>query len=404
MAMKVLRWLMRPGSRWNHLSQVPFRRVAILLTAVFVLFSVIGFYGDIMEGGTAPYALVLTIAVYTGVNAAVWVLIVARLPVLFIFLMMAKEAFIPIGPFLHDRVKNTFHPPPVAAETGLHFAGTAILIAVIVSYTLFSIYMGMAGREVFRLQTELDLAQSIQKTLVPPISKTTRCFEIYGISRPSDKVGGDLVDVVELPGGDTVAYLADIAGHGLQAGILMGMLKTAARMALASRNDGDGAGTLSRLMLRINVVLPQVKEAHMFATLTALRLNQDGLAFYGMAASPPLLHWRAGGKGMACLEEEQFPLGLLKVDEFPAGRLAMEPGDLVVVATDGILEVNAKGKAGNGRGANAGGEYGVEALQRLISENVKLPLPELASAILEEVRLYGKQLDDQTLLLVRRVG
>jgi serine phosphatase RsbU (regulator of sigma subunit) len=397
MAMKVFRWLMRPGTRWNHLGKVPWRRVSVLLGAVFLLFSVIGFYDDIMHGGTAPYALVLTIATYAGLNAVVWVIIVARLPVIFIFLMTAKEMFVPAGNYLNDFVLNTFHPPPVAAETGLHFAASAIMFAVLGSYVLFSMYMGMAGREVFRLQNELDLAHSIQKTLVPPISKKTRCFEIYGISRPSDKVGGDLVDVVELPGGDTVAYLADIAGHGLQAGILMGMLKTAARMALASRNDGDGAGTLSRLMLRINVVLPQVKEAHMFATLTALRLNQDGLAFYGMAASPPLLHWRAGGKGMECVEEQQFPLGLLKVEEFPAGRLAMEPGDLVVVATDGILEVNAKsGRAGN--------EYGIEALQRLVSEHVELPLPELASAILEEVRLFGKQVDDQTLLLVRRVG
>jgi serine phosphatase RsbU (regulator of sigma subunit) len=64
---------------------------------------------------------------------------------------------------------------------------------------------------------------------------------------PSDKVGGDLVDVVELCGGDTVAYLADIAGHGLQAGILMGMLKTAARTVLT---DSE------RLRRRIAVLCP----------------------------------------------------------------------------------------------------------------------------------------------------
>ena len=73
--------------------------------------------------------------------------------------------------------------------------------------------MALTGKETYRLRTELTLAQGIQKTLVPPVHLHTAYFEIYGISEPSDKVGGDLVDVVQLPNGDAVAYLADIAGH-----------------------------------------------------------------------------------------------------------------------------------------------------------------------------------------------
>jgi serine phosphatase RsbU (regulator of sigma subunit) len=258
--------------------------------------------------------------------------------------------------------------------------------------------MGFAGKEIFRIKTELQLAQSIQKTLVPPLSVDTSRFEIFGISEPSEKVGGDLVDVVEFKDGDVIAYVADIAGHGLQAGILMGMLKTAARTALTDAGQEHPDGTvLSVLMQRLNLVLPQVKESHMYATFTALRLNADGQAFYGLAGSPPLLHWRVAQKCILRIEEQQFPLGLLPVPHFGTSRLEMAAGDIAVVATDGILEVTSNAKASRGV------EYGVDALETLISGHADLPLSHLAAFILQTVRSYGKQLDDQTLLLVRRV-
>jgi len=152
------------------------------------------------------------------------------------------------------------------------------------------------------------------------------------------------------------------------------------------------------LMQRLNLVLPQVKEAHMYATFTALRLNADGQAFYGMAAGPPLLHWSAATKSMRRVEEEQFPLGLLPVPHFPSSRLVMAAGDIVVIATDGILEVTSQIKSENHA------EYGAKALEVLIAEHADKPLPEIAATILETVRRYGRQLDDQTLLLVRRNG
>jgi serine phosphatase RsbU (regulator of sigma subunit) len=276
------------------------------------------------------------------------------------------------------------------------------MFLVVSSYILMARYMGVTGKESVRVKNELALAHSIQKTLVPPVSFTSACFEVYGISEPSEKVGGDLVDVVQLAGGDTVAYLADIAGHGLQAGILMGMLKTSARTALTDGNGAVDGAVLSMLMQRLNTVLPQVKEAHMYATFTGLRLNADGQTFFGMAASPPLLHWSAARRAMSRIEEQQFPLGLLPVSDFPASRLGMEPGDLVVVATDGILEVTARQTNAAKRTKDDAVEYGAAGLEALVAREGDKPLPELAASILKAVRGYGAQFDDQTLLLVRR--
>jgi len=393
----VWHWLKVKPDRWGHLQNVPMGQLWTLLVAVFLLFSVLGFYIDVVSGGTVPYALVILYAILSGLNSMAWVLTLAKLPRIFIGILIVYEFFNgKTNAVMAHWLTRILHPPDTTPSAGLHFAGTAILILVITSYSLFTRYMGITGKEAYRIKNELELAHSIQKTLVPPITRSTRCFEIYGVSEPSEKVGGDLVDVVELPGGDTVAYLADIAGHGLQAGILMGMLKTAARTALSDEDGQDGGKTLSSLMERLNEVLPQVKEAHMYATFTGLRLNLDGRSFYGMAASPPLIHWSAAKGSIERVEEEQFPLGLLTVAEFPSNVFTMGEGDVVLIATDGILEVNSRVKA------QAEDQFGVEALEAVLARNAELALPELAELVLTTVRSYGRQLDDQTLLLVRR--
>jgi serine phosphatase RsbU (regulator of sigma subunit) len=369
----------------------------MLLTGVFLLFSVIGFYTDLMHGGTVPYAIVLAIAVCSGICAVLWILTLARLRIYWVFVLAGLQTIPPWLSYLTNWIMHTFHPAVPAAEAGIHFAANGILAAVASSYFFLGNHMRVSGRETLLIRNELQLAHGIQKTLVPPIHRTTASFEIYGLSVPSEKVGGDLVDVVDLPGGDIVAYLADIAGHGLQAGILMGMLKTSARTVLAG-GGLDGGAMLSNLMQTLNQVLPQVKEAHMYATFTALRLNADGSVFCGMAASPPVLHFKALTGQVEYIEREQFPLGLLPVTGFPADRLELAQGDLLVIATDGILEVAASAR--NAHGA----EFGAEALSRVVAAHAEAGLPTLAQTILQTVHSFGKQLDDQTLLLVRRAA
>jgi hypothetical protein len=386
-------WLKRRPKRWVHLDGIPLLQLSVYLLAVFFLFSVVGFYADIMSGGHQQYAVVFVSAIFSGLNAAIWILFFARLANIWIVLLCILQFFSPRTNInLAQWVASLKLPAPLSAPASVQFAATAILIAVFLSYVCFVIYIRSTGRESYRLKTELALAHNIQKTLVPVISQKVSSFEVFGISEPSEKVGGDLVDLVELPSGDSVAYLADIAGHGLQAGILMGMLKTAVRTALMSEADPD-EGVLSMLMARLNSVLPQVKEAQMYATFTGLRLNRNGQLSYGMAASPPLLHWSASTGRIDRIQEEQFPLGLLEVNDFFARKLSAESGDIMLVATDGVYEVCS------GRDE----EFGMDALERLLVGHATKPLSELASLILQAARLYGKQVDDQTLLLVRKM-
>ena len=362
--------------------------------AVFFLFCLIGFFDDLIDLGTIPYATTVVIAVVSGLDAVLWLISFNLLPWPTVIGLVALQ--VAMGPLLSHLAAWMGHAfrlstPPQAA--GIHFAAICTLATSITSYVFFVLFIRGQGRETGRIRNELELAHGIQKTLVPPVLLRTARFEVYGISQPSEQVGGDLVDAVELSNGDIIAYVADIAGHGLSAGILMGMLKTAARTALLDAGEGPPAASLPALLEKLNRVLPEVKEPQMYATLTAFRLNADGRAWYAMAASPPVLHWRAHGIAPRLIEEEQYPLGLLPVSGFGGEPMETGPGDLIVVATDGVLEVCSPQQQ----------EFGIERVQTAIEAEARGPLAQVADRILRDARAFGPQADDQTLLVIRRL-
>jgi hypothetical protein len=385
-------WYWRPVTRWGALRAIPLSRLWVLLLAAFLLFSIPGFYSDIMSHGVFPYAVAFAVAAITGLNAALWIFTFARLSVAAIPVLIALQFFLgTIIRFVAQGIAEMFHPQAVSSEHGIRFAATCMLYASIASYIAFVSFIRTEGKHSLRIQNELDLAHSIQRTLVPTLEIRTPRFELYGISQPSEQVGGDLVDAVSLPSGDVVAFLADITGHGLSASILMGRLKTAARTALLDAEERDPKDTIPLLLQRLNTVLPQVKEPAMFATFTGFRLGADGNVYCALAASPPVVHWHASGRRVSQFEEAQFPVGLMPVPEFDGFALDAAAGDLFVVATDGVLEVADK----------SGEEFGVERLNDIIAAGPQDPLPQLAARILTAARGFGRQLDDQTLLLVR---
>src|SRR3984885_348845 len=266
-------WYRRTSTRWIHFRSVPMKRLWVLIVADFLLFSAIGFYVDLMYRGALPYVVVLTIAVCVGLNAALWIIVLSRLSMPFLIGLFVLQFFTTrINTSLANWMTRSFDLKPVPSEPGIHFAATAMMSVIILSYVFFVVYIRREGNESFRVRNELELAHGIQKPLVPPVGLRTSRYEIYGISHPSDKVGGDLVDAIHLPSGDAIAYVADIAGHGLPAGILMGMLKTATRTALLDAEGREPHRTLPVLLDWLNRVLPEVKEPHMYATFTRFRL------------------------------------------------------------------------------------------------------------------------------------
>src|SRR5580692_8331773 len=275
-------------------------------------------------------------------------------------------------------------PVPVAAQRRVLFDAIGILVGVGLGARLLVFFAGTEGVASVRMQTELSLAHGIQATLVPTVAFQNASFELYGKSIPSTEMGGDLIDVIESDGG-LVAYVADISGHGLPAGQLMGMLKTAMRLAVQFRQMPVAA------LESVDRVLPDLKEPEMYATLALLRFGGSSEAEYALAGHPPILHYRHGSGDTVRLSMEQLPLGLIPGGSYASKRVIFSPRDLFLMVTDGITEV------ANDRDE----EFGLSRLQELLMQNATRALPEMWDLIMREVRQYGPQQDDQSLLLLR---
>ncbi len=371
-----------------YMRSVPLRRLVLLIFAAAFLFTGVSLLSSIRTESPQNYLFTgFAAAIYSGLVAAIYTLIAARKPIwtlAVIPVQIATSAALRLF-FAHMQQYQT----PVSFEAATRLYAVCALIATAASYSFFYRFIRTEGRHAFRAQTELALAHTIQATLVPAVDVTIAGCEVYGLSLPSAKVGGDLVDVVPSPAGDGFAYLVDVAGHGLNAGILMGMVKTAVRTCLAYES------TPGLIFDTLNGILPGVKESHMYATCAALQLKrrEDGRCdiSYALAGHPPMLHISATGQVKTRLSDEQFPLGLLPFAGYQTRSVNASPGDLLIAATDGILETCGKD----------GIDFGAEGLENLAAAHANLPLAALAQKIFTTAAKIGPQEDDRTLLLIR---
>ncbi len=275
-------------------------------------------------------------------------------------------------------------PVPEAVHRRVLFDAIGILVGIGFGVRFLLFFAGTEGLAHIRMQTELSLAHGIQATLVPTISFQNAGFEVYGKSIPSTEMGGDLIDVIATDG-SLLVYVADVSGHGLAAGQLMGMLKTAMRLAVQFRQ------TPVALLESADRVLPGLKGPDMYATLALLHFDGSAELEHSSAGHVPILHYRDRSQDTAQLSMEQFPLGLIPGGGYVSQRVAYSSRDLFLLLTDGISEVpNARDE-----------DFGLTRLAQLLTQHAAQPLPQIWDLIMTEVRKHGVQQDDQTLLLVR---
>lgn len=134
----------------------------------------------------------------------------------------------------------------------------------------------------------------------------------------------------------------------------------------------------------------------MYATCTALRIFENTLdrpcrVEYAITGQAPMLHALSAGATVALLGDQQFPLGLLAGPPYQGKTVELLPGDILLVATDGILEAEKED----------GTEFGLERLQAMIVDNRSEPLAVVAARIHTALAASYLQIDDQSLLLVR---
>lgn len=259
-------------------------------------------------------------------------------------------------------------------------------ISVVIGYVYTLMYVRGVTAKAATASAELDMAKQIHERVVPPVEKDFGIAEVYGKSHPSSEMGGDLLDVT-LREDLLDVYLADVSGHGVKAGLVMGMVKSAIRMRQRS------TPSLDVLVSDLNAVLADLMMADMFATMACVRVSRVAgsvQAEYALAGHWPILHVSAQGQ-LTELPNEHLPLGVDSNELFQSGVVKLGSGDLLVLMTDGLIEVQN----------SAGKELGFAVFKELIVRDRAKPLTELHDAVMNLARQHGQQLDDQSLVLIR---
>jgi hypothetical protein len=367
--------------RRRYWGELPLRRSIKLLAAVFITFAGIAFFVDLLTLGVYPLWGVVVLALTLGTLNVTAIFLQVRNP--WLLLATVGMMWLSFISFYHLPKQRS----PSLTQRRVIFDGAGLFTAMMFGYRFFLNFAATEGVAHVQLKTELAFAQAIQTTLAPPVQYRGSRLEAYGRTHPSDAVGGDLVDLVESDG-SVFAYVADVSGHGIPAGVLMGMVKTAIRQGLLLHQP------LSSLLESINRVLPGVKEPSMYATMAGLRFSDPAKAEYAAAGHLPLLHYRQAQKDVVRWTSEQLPLGLFPDLVYATQCVPFGFGDMFAIVTDGLTETVDKHEE----------DFGLERLEQLLLQNAGRALPEIFDSVLAAVSRYGSQQDDRTLLLVRILG
>jgi serine phosphatase RsbU (regulator of sigma subunit) len=263
--------------------------------------------------------------------------------------------------------------------------GYVEIALVVGAYIAFVSFFNREGARFFRTQTEVRLAGEIHRAMVPPKHQTIGNIEFFGTAIPSSEVGGDLFDIVET-GPTWHAYVADVSGHGVAAGILMSMIKSTASMQLTRLNKPH------ELLADINgVMLPLTSTAN-YLTFAYVSGSDAQQLTFALAGHLPILHYQSGTKTILEHTDTNVPLGLFKDQIFTTSTLSLAAGDLLAIVTDGFTEVFDSKE----------NELGMEQLKSMLLACAENPLPEIYRELRTAALAFGKQSDDQTMLLIRR--
>ena len=239
-----------------------------------------------------------------------------------------------------------------------------------------------------RLEDELKIAREIQQGLLPDVLPNIPGFEIAGINIPSLQVGGDYYDVIEHSEKDYVVAIGDVSGKGTPAALLMaGVLRTIAPLHLP----------LSVATGRMNDLICMNTHGVKFITFFWGVLDAEHRKFQYVNAghNPPMLIRKNGT--VQKLEEGGLILGIMKnLAPYQEGNCQFEPGDVLVMYTDGVSEAMDPESV----------DFTEEALEKVAKSARNSSAKDLISAIQRALENHTKgspQSDDITMLVLKAV-
>ena len=206
-----------------------------------------------------------------------------------------------------------------------------------------------------RLERELQLAMEIQQRFQPTAPPVVPGYEFQGISFPCYEIGGDYYDFIKRDDGRLVIALGDVSGEGTAAALLMSSLHASIHAQTGSHD------TLVETISAVNRYLAENIPSNRFVTLFYAELDPESgaLSFLNAGHNPPLIVHAAGT--VEQLASGGLPLGIKANADYREGRTTLQPGDVLVIYSDGVTEAASP----------SGEEFGPTRLYEVVSRNVE---------------------------------
>jgi CHASE2 domain-containing sensor protein len=240
-------------------------------------------------------------------------------------------------------------------------------------------------------EQELAVARRIQQDLLPKSVLAVSDLEVVGANRPCFEVGGDYFDYFNLADGRIALAIADVAGKGVPAALLMSNLQAILRAECARGTDVPQVPTQANRQL-----MESLAGNSKFVTFFygALDPKTRRLSYSNAGHNPPLLVRKSGA--IEELGTGGLILGVFPLAEYDQGTVDLSAGDLLVLFTDGVTEAESRH-----------GLYSDERLQELLLKERGRSAKDIAQAILTDVDLFSHgrhQTDDVTVVVVKVAG
>jgi serine phosphatase RsbU (regulator of sigma subunit) len=244
------------------------------------------------------------------------------------------------------------------------------------------------------MKHELSLAHDVQARLLPENPTGVYGIDCVGFCRPAQSIGGDYYDLLPLRDGSFAVTLGDVSGKGIPAAVMMASIQTLLR-SLLQREAGNPDG-MAQMMSDLNETLYTCSTAERYSTLFCGVISPDRsfMTYVNAAQVPPMLLHADGT--LDKLTESGMPVGMMPVASYEQGTVALRPGDVIVVVSDGIIEACNE----------AGDFWDEEEVDRVVQRHGGDGLEELTKALCQAVDCFAngaKQYDDMTVVAVRIV-
>ena len=273
--------------------------------------------------------------------------------------------------------------------------GTGFIAALVAheirKHVLAALHEAETQRQLKQMEHDLTIARSIQQSLLPKVRPRIDGYEIAGWNRSADATGGDYFDWTQLEDGSLVVTLADVTGHGIGPALLASVCRAYARASFSPREP------LAHAMQRINKSFGGDLSPGRFATFVAAvcRAGEDNLEMHS-AGHAPLFIYSQSKDQLQVFAAHDVPLGILPELTAPSSQVVpMEPGDLILLITDGFLEWE-----------NAAGEqFGTGRLEKVIRASSHLSPEEIIAALYAGVVEFAAgttQQDDLTAVVIKK--